>query len=143
MMNNAKTLLFLAPFAMAQHNFFAQKGYIVDPVSIGLAAVAGTAHGFNQVISHHYHAGFKRVHPNADDYFFNPALSWRRKPVFGYKFDAYHISNSVAQISAFGSGYYAIKDFKKPWKVGINFALCFVSYSLTNYVIYDVVYKQK
>ena len=59
-------------------------------VICGLQLISGASRGYEQVVNYHYDR-FKAVHPNANDMFFNPLISWRNKykngdPAQGPKF---------------------------------------------------------
>ncbi len=43
-----------------------------------VAFIGGAANGVHETISHHY-GQFKKVHPNANDQYWNPEISWKNK----------------------------------------------------------------
>ena len=49
-----------------------------NKITWSLIAVAGVADGVNQAINHDY-AAFQRTFPDANDDFWNPAVSWKNK----------------------------------------------------------------
>lgn len=75
-----------------------------------LIALGGAAKGFNETLLFHYDR-FDKAFPNANDQWFNPALSWRNKykngdPMQGARFpgsttifvavtDQYHLNNLI------------------------------------------------
>ena len=126
------------------------KDFIVPVTTSG---IAGATWGLNQVLTHHYGA-FAQRHPNANEQFWNPAMSWRNKynggdPDLGRNgklalfSDAYHITNSVNQTLLFVAGV-SIGYKKKKWYwYVVEAGASLLSYALCNTIIYDIRYKQK
>jgi hypothetical protein len=81
-----------------------------DLPSLTTIFISGMADGLNQTISYHYN-DFKRMFPNANDYYWNPNISWENKyknhnPADGPAFfgstgpfvfvtDGYHLSRFI------------------------------------------------
>jgi hypothetical protein len=61
-----------------------------------LQAISGAARGYEQTVAYHY-SSFKRIHPNINDQFFDPAISWKNKYKNGdpNEGSAYFLSTSV------------------------------------------------
>lgn len=103
-----KILITILLFPLFSH---AQQWYVPtsnDAVITGLSFIAGGANGLEETIKFHY-ASFKKVHPNGNDEFWNPAISWTNKnknwftkllPTFT---DGYHLSRGTARITAVGT----------------------------------------
>lgn len=109
-------------------------------ISSAFSAAGGASHGFNQTISHHY-GRFERYFPNANERFWNPNVSHTNPTMFGYKPDAYHLSNSFTQISMFAAGGFAFSELRKsPKSIPLFLIVNFVSYSAANWIVYDVVF---
>ena len=112
--------------------------------------VAGFADGLNQTIAHHYGA-FKRVHPGANDQYWNPDISWTNKgdnflmrTVFVGTTDGYHLTRTIGRTAKRFNTMYApriaIPKQKWYWHV-IDFAFLFVVESLGFHTTYSWIYK--
>lgn len=101
--------------------------------------VSGILDGTIETINYHYESGFKPRFPNANDQFWNPAVSWKNKykngdPALGPKFtgsttifacttDAYHMLRTTKRTLDGGTLVYALNKSctekvsnKKKWK---------------------------
>lgn len=103
--------------------------WLKQSASFGFAFAAGAARGVNEVITHNYDQ-FESKHPNANDDFWNPKISWRNKykdgtPESGAAFplsttvlvgltDGYHVTNSIAIISSTVSMGFTLSLYEKP-----------------------------
>ena len=120
--------------------------------AIALVFLAGCADGFTETISHNY-KGFKKVFPEANDQFFDPGLSFRRKyanndPAQGAKFpgsttwlvwttDAYHASRFANHLFLSGALVLKITGQRQKWWVyGIEGA----GYWLINRIGFTIIY---
>jgi len=109
-------------------------------LSAAFSGLGGASHGFNQTLYHHYDR-FDRNFPNANERFWNPNVSHTNPTMFGYKPDAYHIGNTITQFSMFTAGCFSYAEIKKdPKSIPLILIVNFVSYSVCNYIVYDVVF---
>lgn len=122
-----------------QSKLFRKRLFVASTFSF----VGGASHGFNQTIAHHYYA-FNRNFPNADERFWNPAISHNNaSSLFGYKYDAYHLSNSLTQTSVFTAGCFSYPLIKGHLRdLPLVLIVNFVAYSVGNYVVYDVIFHK-
>lgn len=90
------------------------KNWHIILILSAFALLAGMVNGLNETISHHY-SSFADVFPNANPFYWNPALSWQSKYEGGiyaqgadflgsttflvFLTDAYHLTNLVELIS--------------------------------------------
>lgn len=103
----------------------------------GLSGLSGGMWGFHEAISHHWSAVEARF-PNINQRFFNPAKSWDRRKVMGYKFDAKHLAASGAQAYLFGAGLVIHIGEKRPLKyVALDVAISAGAYTIANVLVYD------
>lgn len=131
--------------------------YTIQPAPVALAFVSGAAKGIADVISVHYD-NFSRVHPGANQQYWDPAVSWRNKykngdPVQGAKFpgsttifvsltDAWHLCNTVNKAAIIGAITIRIGDKKRPFTYYLaDFALYSLSYSAGFWLTYEIIYK--
>ncbi|MEI6020517.1 MAG: hypothetical protein WCR21_05255 [Bacteroidota bacterium] len=124
----SKSLLILvAALLLNAQNMQSQKKW-KDYLFAGSAMfVSGMLDGTIESISYHYENGFKQRIPNANDKFWNPAVSWKNKymnndPIMGPKFlgsttifacttDAYHLLRTTKRsIDAVTLVYYMNKE---------------------------------
>lgn len=137
---SAKSLLIVIILLLVQINGMqAQKKWKDYLVSGSAMFVSGMLDGTIESISYHYENGFKQRLPNANDQFWNPAVSWKNKyyqnnPQMGPKFlgsttifacttDAYHLLRTTKRsIDGANLVYYMNKEcksnktFQKRWK---------------------------
>ncbi len=137
---SAKSLLIVIMVLLVQINWMqAQKKWKDYLVSGSAMFVSGMLDGTIESISYHYENGFKQRLPNANDQFWNPAVSWKNKyyqnnPQMGPKFlgsttifacttDAYHLLRTTKRsIDGANLVYYMNKEcksnktFQKRWK---------------------------
>jgi hypothetical protein len=75
-------LLILFPFCLRAQTgpfgFYDNKDKNQFYAICALQLVSGAARGYEQVVNYHY-SSFKRVHPGANDQFFDPEISWKNK----------------------------------------------------------------
>lgn len=127
-------------------------------IGCGVAFIGGMANGYNQTILHHY-GQFKRVHPNANDKFWNPQISWlnkyedfdkygKREAYFGsttflaWTTDAYHLSSVISNTSIVGATcIITIGEKRKWWEYGIDIVAMSLSRSAGFHLIYSKIYK--
>ena len=110
-------------------------------LSSSFSFLGGASHGFNQTIAHHY-GRFERTFPGANENFWDPNVSCNTaSSLFGYKYDAYHLSNSLTQTSVFAAGCFTFPIAKKDLRdLPLALVVNFVSYSVGNYIVYDVIF---
>lgn len=107
-----------------------------------LSIVAGGLHGTREATINHwdtFHARF----PNAKPMFWNPKVSWTRPQYLGYKFDFYHMGESLKQWCLIGIGFLVAFGIQPMWKYILSLATSFVTYSLGNYLVEMVVKNKK
>lgn len=116
-----------------------------------LSFTAGAAWGTNQVLEHR-NAAFFRVFPDANVRFWGPD-SWRNKyknlaPENGrnnmpiWITDGKHLTASANQALIFGAGLcIGIGEKRKWWHYVADAGLSFVSYSVGNYLTYNLIFK--
>ena len=102
-------------------NIHAQKdppmyGYKIQPSTIVLLYFSGFFNGYRDVLNYHYYV-FKDHHPNANDQFWNPAISWKNK----YK------NNDPSQGPKF-------------WESICDFFIYSVAYNLGFWIPYELIY---
>ena len=95
-----------------------------------LMFISGVAHGYHETILNHY-SKFKKIHPNANDQYYNPEISWTNKyknndpnqgPAFwqsegalvGFT-DFYHLTAQVEYGAAFSGGIVLTIGEKRKW----------------------------
>jgi hypothetical protein len=118
--------------------------FLAAPVVFASGLIDGTIESIN----YHYEDGFKLRCPNANDHFWNPAVSWKNKyknndPAQGPKFagstnvfvfttDAYHLLRAGSRtMNAFTLAYYVNQSYhekelakRKKWlKIGADFLI--------------------
>lgn len=127
-------------------------------IGCGVAFIGGMANGYNQTILHHY-PQFKRVHPNANDQFWNPEISWlnkyedfdkygKKEAYFGsttflaWTTDAYHLSSVISNTSIVGATcIMTIGERRKWWQYGIDIVAMSLARSAGFHLIYSKIYK--
>lgn len=126
-------------------------------IGFGLMFVSGVAAGYKEVILHHY-PQFKRVHPYADDSYFNPDESWLRKykngdPTQGEAFwqskgflvpftDFYHLTGVVDHgMLLSGTVMITIGEKRKWYEYVIPILGGMAVRAAGFHLIYDVIYK--
>lgn len=126
-------------------------------IGLGLMFLSGVANGYHETILNHY-PQFKRVHPNANDSYCNPDLSWLRKykngdPAQGEAFwqstgffapvtDLYHLTGVVDHGALFGGSVVLVIGEKRKWyEYAIQLISGLAARSAGFYLVYDVIYK--
>jgi len=126
-------------------------------IGLSLMFLSGVASGYNEVILHHY-PQFKRVHPEANDSYFNPDESWLRKyknhdPSQGPAFwqstgslaaftDFYHLTGVMDHGALLcGSVVLVIGEKRKWYEYAIQIVGGIAVRSAGFSLIYDVIYK--
>jgi len=137
--------------------------------TLALLFLSGMSNGLEDVLQFHY-AEFKQVHPNANEQWWNPELSWRNKykngdPAQGRRYpgstsvlvattDAWHLSKMtrlVFMATALAISPRSIVDPYKPnftrgkfTKTLLFRTLAYlVSYQAGAFLVYDVIYSNK
>lgn len=124
----------------------------------GVAFIGGVANGYHETILNHY-PQFKRVHPNANDQYWNPEISWlnkyedfdrygKKEAYFGsttflaWTTDAYHLSSVISNTSLIGATcIITIGEKRKWWEYGIDILAMSLSRSAGFHLIYSKIYK--
>lgn len=112
--------------------------------------LAGAADGLNQTLLFHY-PKFKARHPNVNDQWWNPDISWTNKgtnlfnrTVFVAFTDAYHMTRTIGRTAKRMNTMYApsiaIPKQKWYWHI-IDFAFLFGVESLGFHTVYSGIYK--
>ncbi len=136
--------------------------YTIKSIRYGLFFIAGFAEGVNDAISFHYPA-FKRVHPGANDLYWNPEVSWKNKytnwdagdnsprywqstQVLVWTTDAFHMTNMVDHITMLSGASIMIplNGQKRRWTWYAK--EIFMSYMANRagfYLSYNIIYKSK
>lgn len=70
--------------------------------------VSGMADGLNQTLEYRY-SNFKKIFPNANDKFWNPAISWTNKWKNGVESNGEKFIGSSSVFVAFTDGYHATR----------------------------------
>ena len=127
-------------------------------IGCGVAFIGGVANGYHETILNHY-GQFKKVHPNADDKFWNPELSWlnkyedfdrygKKEAYFGsttflaWTTDAYHLSSVISNTSLIGATcIITIGEKRKWWEYGIDILAMSLSRSAGFHLIYSKIYN--
>lgn len=113
---------------------------------MALSFSAGAAWGTHEVLMHRYR-DFEAVFPQANDRFWNPAVSWQNKhetdmPVWFT--DGKHMLATYNQAALFGAGVTIAIGGRRPWRhYLVDAALSFGAYSLGNFLAYDVVFRRR
>lgn len=127
--------------------------------SASISFVGGAANGLHETIYHHY-PQFKAKHPNANDQFWNPQISWKNKyedfdagltgeRYFGSKTflawttDAKHLLSVTSNTSMVGATLVITIGEKKKWwvyaaEIGVNA----LARSAGFHLVYSGIYKQ-
>lgn len=120
-----------------------------------LLILAGALHGLRETLVTHY-SRFSKKFPNSNPEFWNPTVSWAvTKTILGYKFDAYHVFESLKQLALIFAGYslrYAqVEEFENFFNLSIlNYLINlgvlliwgFVFYSIGNIIVYDIIFPK-
>lgn len=114
-----------------------------------LIFVAGAADGVNQTLLFHYD-NFKRVHPDANDQFWDPFLSYTNKgntlfgKTFGASFsDGYHLTRWFDRNSMLASGTLVILSNGNNWVGYIaDFLIGFLCRSIGFHLTYSIIYHE-
>ena len=127
-------------------------------ISSGISFVGGAANGLHETIYHHY-PKFKKVHPNANDNYWNPQISWKNKysdwdngdtseKYFGSKTflvwttDAKHLLSLTSNMSLIGSTCVITIGEKRPWwHYAIDLAASGIARSAGFHLTYNLIYK--
>lgn len=127
-------------------------------IGCGVAFIGGVANGYHETILNHY-GQFKKVHPNANDQFWNPEISWlnkyddfdrygKKEAYFGsttflaWTTDAYHLSSVISNTSIVGATcIITIGEKRKWWEYGIDILAMSLSRSAGFHLIYSKIYN--
>ena len=137
-------------YTQVNTNFF--RGYKVKIYPLTLSFISGASWGLHESTAHHWDKFHNRF-PNAKPKFWNPEISWKNKyidwpenqrrslvPIFFT--DAKHMLASTTQVSLFCAGITVTIGKKRPWQhYAFDSILSFASYSIGNYITYDLIYK--
>lgn len=130
--------------------------YKLQPLPIALTFISGAAKGYSDVINYRYEE-FKIVHPNANDQYWNPDISWTNKWKVGStteeRFwgssrwfvpltDASHILPTISKYAVIGAIVIKIGDKQKFIYYVYDFIVYTISYSTGFYLVYEVIYKR-
>lgn len=112
--------------------------------------VAGAADGLNQTLWAHYDH-FKRVHPNANDQYWNPYNSWTNKYDYGmlgqtsfvWITDAHHLTRTVNRTAIrFNNSAFPISRGKQKWYwYMVDLTYLFLVESIGFHSTYSIIYK--
>ena len=130
--------------------------------------VSGMIDGTVESINYHYEDGFKLRCPNANDQFWNPAVSWKNKyknndPSQGPKFfgstnvfvfttDAYHLLRATNRTLNIGTiAFYVNQSYRekelskrKKWlKIGADFLILTAIRSVGFHATYSLLFRKK
>ena len=163
MLKNVILILLLATVSISNAQEKAHKAkenVYKKALRYGLFALAGYAEGMNNALLFHYSA-FKRVHPEANDQFWNPGISWKNKyedwdngnqnPKFFqststlvFTTDGFHLTNMVDHISLLAGASVTIPlGEKKPLKWYVKqIATSYLCNRAGFYLSYNIIYKQ-
>ena len=127
-------------------------------IGCGVAFIGGVANGYHETILNHY-PQFKKAHPNANDQFWNPEISWlnkyddfnrygKKEAYFGsttflaWTTDAYHLSSVISNTSLIGATcIITIGEKRKWWEYGIDILAMSLSRSAGFHLIYSKIYN--
>ena len=132
------------------------KGYKIQPSTVVLLYFSGFFNGYRDVLTYHY-SEFKRHHSNANDQFWNPAISWTNKyknhdPAQGPKFwgsttifvpvtDANHATESIGKYCMIAAIVIKIGEKRKPFKFYLMDAFLYtVAYNAGFWTTYELIY---
>lgn len=132
-------------------------GYKVQPSTLILVYFSGFFKGYNDVLDHHY-VEFKRIHPNANDQWWNPKLSWTNKyknhtSSQGAAFwksttllvpvtDADHAASSLSKYCMIAAISIKIGEKGRPVKYYLCDALLYtICYNLGFWTTYEFIYR--
>jgi len=135
----------------------AQK-YEIQLTPVGLVFMSGFAKGYNDVLSYHY-SSFKRVHPNVNDQWWNPSISWTNKykngipptpkfflstTLFVVPTDAKHTADFVHKWPLMGALVVKIGDPHEKWIYYLyDLVIYSATYNLGFALPYEWAYKPK
>lgn len=72
------TLLSLLSIQGKSQQLLDYSTYKIQPTPVILCFFGGAFKGYSDVLNYHY-SNFKKIHPNINDQFWNPELSWTNK----------------------------------------------------------------
>lgn len=104
-------------------------------IIVALSFIAGALHGTREATINHWTA-FQARFPHVNPMFWNPALSWLRPQYLGYKFDFYHMGESMKQWCLIGIGFLiAFGTIRPMWQYILGLTFSFGAYILGNYLV--------
>lgn len=127
-------------------------------IGCSIAFVGGVANGYHETITYHY-SKFKAIHPNANDQFWDPKISWLNKyenyRLYGEKekyfgsttflawtTDAKHLLSVSSNTSILGATcIITIGEKRKWWEYAIDIAAISLARSAGFHMIYSGIYK--
>ncbi|WP_317897824.1 hypothetical protein [Aurantibacillus circumpalustris] len=137
-------------------------------VAAPVMLVTGMIDGTIESINYHYEDGFKLTCPNANDQFWNPAVSWKNKyknndPAQGQKFigstnvfafttDAYHLLRTTNRtLTGVAMAYYINQSYrekeltkKKKWlKIGADFLILTAIRTVGFHFTYSLLFRKQ
>lgn len=129
-----------------------------DIPKMSLCLVAGAADGYNQAILFHYDT-WKDYHPNANDQYWNPYISWENKykdasngdfspAYFGSKTflvfttDAYHMTRMIDHTSMLTAVVLSgVTNRDEWWWYVVDFVKYFIARSIGFAITYKLIYR--
>ena len=116
--------------------------------SVGL--IGGASWGLHETLNYHY-SSFKRVHPKADDQWWDPEISWQNKntsslpfsrSLFVFFTDAKHGLAGINTLALVGGTcIVTIGEKREWWEYLIDLGIMSVGRSIGFYTVYNVIYK--
>lgn len=133
-------------------------GYRIQPSTIVLVYFGGIFKGYGDVLNYHY-PSFKRLHPNANDQWWNPDLAWTNKykngippepkfwgskTIFVDLTTADHAAYGLSKYCMIGAVCIKIGEKGKPIKHYLLDALIYTAvYNAGFWTVYELAYKSK
>ena len=138
-------LIFLPLFCFGQNKYLNKS----DIGAICFSFGAGVWQGAEEVV-HFKYKTFHSIHPNINEQYFNPAISWKNKYrmsepfqscMTGYS-DFYHYTRLQSRTNYTLAMVFSYGDFKKfnLWHILIKGALCCVASGCGRTLVYNIIY---
>lgn len=146
-------IIFLLIYNTASAQLFTKSDY----AKMSLCFVAGASDGYNQTLYAHYDT-WKQHHPNANDQWWNPAISWENKykdapngdfrPAYigsktflVFTTDAYHLTRMIDHTSMLSAlTISGLSNGKNAWGYIFDFVKFFLARSLGFTLTYNIIY---
>lgn len=132
--------------------------YKKSALGFGVAFIGGMNNGLNQTLVNHY-TQFKEAHPNINDQYWDPSISWKNKyknfdggdfsenyigskTFMVWTTDAYHLTSQLSNASIISSTcIITIGKKRKWWEYGTDILITGLARSAGFHLVYSGIYK--